>query len=87
MFTAAEVDLGRHPRNISFGCVPVPTKQGKGADYLTIALSHNAYVYLEINIYIYIFVHMYIFCIERDIDIFILYIYTSYMFIRYIRYM
>lgn len=50
-----KLDLGRHPRDISFGCVPVPTKQGKVAYYLTIALSHNAYVYLNISIYMYMY--------------------------------
>ena len=76
MFTAAGVDLGRHPRDISFGCVPVPTKQGKVAYYLTIALSHNAYVYLNISIYMYMYT-------ERERDIHILYVRVIYSSIHH----
>ena len=78
VFTAAGVDLGRHPRDISFGCVPVPTKQGKGADYLTIALSHNACVYLNISIHMYMYMER-----ERERDIHMLYIRVIYSSIHH----
>ena len=74
-------DLGRHPRDISFGCVPVPTKQGKGAYYLTIALSHNAYVYLNISINIYVYRERRE--RERERDIHILYVRVIYSSIHH----